>query len=543
MYSNIIRICTVAVIAAVMTAMSGCGHSEAWREMDKAESVIFEHPDSALAILDTLDTGGLKGKKEAARYALLKSMAIDKNLIDTTTFAILQPAIDYYKKHGSPDDRMRTCYYQGRIYMNQGDAVQAMHCFLKACDLKEEVRDSLTLAHAYVALGSLNNNKYKLPDYIENNVKAADLYDALGERTFALHCYTNAAQGYVYLNERQHADSILALCPEPTPGNQLENQYMFSTRLTYVLILGTPDELRDFLERNKYRPMTKGDSIDVAHAYSKLGMNDEALRIMSRIRTTDTTAYTSVKAEIHEKLGQYKEAYKELKDYVTASENEEAGYWMIDALYVDERHKVEVEKLEEANKRKTIIYGAAACLLVLLAVIAALYYRMRLSRSRHELAEARTQLELEGLRQESESLKGLLEDEKNLSQSVRALFNSRLEILNGLLASKITKNKNFAKSYNELVKTIQDDKEKFLRSLRNEFAITYPEFMNELKEHNLTDDEINMMCLFGLGLKGKDIGNYLETASHYNMSSSIRAKLGLEAHDTNLNVYVRTHLR
>lgn len=568
MYNNIIRIITIAVMAAAMTAMSGCGHSETWKEMDKAENVIFEHPDSALAILDDLDTDRLKGKKEAARYALLKSMALDKNYIFTTDFDVLKPAIDYYPKHGTPDEKMRTFYYQGCIFMDRGDAIPAMRCFLKACDLKDGVLDSLTLAHAYVALGFLNNNKYKLPDYIENNVKAANLYNELAEKTFALHCYTNAAKGYIYLDERQHADSILSICPEPAADNQLENQYMFTTRLAYVLEFGTPDEIRDFLERNKDKHMTKGDSIDFAQGYSRLGMNDEALGIISRIRTTDTTAYTSVKAEIHKKLGQYKEAYHELKDYITASENEEAGYWMTDALYIDERHKVEVEKLEEANKRKTIVYGAIACLLVLLAVIAALYYRMRLSKSRHELAEAKMQLEMDGLKQEAESLKGLLEDEKSLSQSTRALFNSRLEALNGLLeaeknrsncaramsdsrmeifhgllASKITKNKDFAKSYNELVKTIQNDKEKFLKSLRNEFAITYPIFMNELKEHNLTDDEINMMCLFGLGLKGKDIGNYLETSSHYNTSSSIRGKLGLEAHDTNLNVYVRTHLR
>ena len=53
-------------------------------------------PDSALAVLEGIPASKVKGKEISARYALLKSMALDKNCIDTTTFDILQPAIDYY---------------------------------------------------------------------------------------------------------------------------------------------------------------------------------------------------------------------------------------------------------------------------------------------------------------------------------------------------------------------------------------------------------------------------------------------------------------
>lgn len=53
-------------------------------------------PDSALAVLEGIPASKVKGKEISARYALLKSIALDKNCIDTTTFDILQPAIDYY---------------------------------------------------------------------------------------------------------------------------------------------------------------------------------------------------------------------------------------------------------------------------------------------------------------------------------------------------------------------------------------------------------------------------------------------------------------
>ena len=101
---------------AVLTTGSCDRHGTAWNEMDKAESLMDSKPDSALVVLENIPASSVKGKEAAARYALLKSIALDKNCIDTTTFDVLQPAIDYYIKNGSPNEQLRTYYYQGRIY-------------------------------------------------------------------------------------------------------------------------------------------------------------------------------------------------------------------------------------------------------------------------------------------------------------------------------------------------------------------------------------------------------------------------------------------
>ena len=73
-------------------------HASTSEQMDIAEKLMNTKPDSALTILNSIHASGFKGK-DAARYALLKSMALDKNCIDTTTFDILEPAIDYYIKN------------------------------------------------------------------------------------------------------------------------------------------------------------------------------------------------------------------------------------------------------------------------------------------------------------------------------------------------------------------------------------------------------------------------------------------------------------
>ena len=86
-----------------------------------------------MTILQGMDKDELSGMEEKAKYALLLSMAMDKNYVDKTDFEVLQPAIDYYQSHGTATDKLRTYYYQGRIYQNQQKHDElAMQCFVKA---------------------------------------------------------------------------------------------------------------------------------------------------------------------------------------------------------------------------------------------------------------------------------------------------------------------------------------------------------------------------------------------------------------------------
>lgn len=116
--------CLLSIVPFLLFAMSiNCcdRHSETWKSMDLAESLMECCPDSALKLLQEVDTLRLRSEEEKARYALLRSIAFDKNYIDTTTFDVLQPAIDYYLGNGTPNERLRTYYYQGCIYNNMKD--------------------------------------------------------------------------------------------------------------------------------------------------------------------------------------------------------------------------------------------------------------------------------------------------------------------------------------------------------------------------------------------------------------------------------------
>lgn len=54
------------------------------RVLDTAETIMDQHPDSALSILNRIDPSELVSDKSRALYSLLITQALDKNYIDST---------------------------------------------------------------------------------------------------------------------------------------------------------------------------------------------------------------------------------------------------------------------------------------------------------------------------------------------------------------------------------------------------------------------------------------------------------------------------
>lgn len=94
----------------------GCGYNHRTSEaMDIAERIMESSADSALAILYGIDESELDYHGGEAHYALLKSMALDKNYIDITDDSLIAVAHKYYDKHGDTYHRMLSKYYYARV--------------------------------------------------------------------------------------------------------------------------------------------------------------------------------------------------------------------------------------------------------------------------------------------------------------------------------------------------------------------------------------------------------------------------------------------
>lgn len=122
---------TIAVVA-IIVFVSSCASKEAKRIMDTADAVMWTRPDSALAVLESIDTLSLKAKAQRARYSLLYTMALDRNHRDIPDLRIIKPAASYYERHGSNDDRMKMYFYLGVAQYDTGDPESAIASYLRA---------------------------------------------------------------------------------------------------------------------------------------------------------------------------------------------------------------------------------------------------------------------------------------------------------------------------------------------------------------------------------------------------------------------------
>lgn len=537
----------------VLTIGSCDRHGTAWNEMDKAENLMDTKPDSALVVLENIPASSVKGKEAAARYALLKSIALDKNCIDTTTFDVLQPAIDYYIKNGKPDEKLRTYYYQGRIYQNQGDDDSAIQSFMNACDLRKQVTDSLLLSHTLVAQGTLYLKQYKINDFVHYNMEAAKLYKTIGKDILAIKSYTNALDGYVMQNNKPAADSLMSICVPMVKKNPEGEAFLFPSLLSYTVNFCSSDEIKEVLTEYQNMELTTDETMIFAEGYSKIGEYDKAMTLISNINpaenTWDSLKYASIKIDILERQGKYKQAFTLYRDYSASLEHYQKELLSHDLLFSDKKHQLEMKNLIEIQDRDRIIGGTLCGIFALVILVGWLYYRGYRSKTKRILAEKENKnlrleqenlrLEIDQLEDERDNLKELKKEQSELSKPIKDVIKNRLDLLNGLLAKEITNNDRYAEPYNKWIDTVRNDKKKFMDSTRLAFAASHPKFIEHLEQHGLSADEINYLCLYAIGLRGKEVGEYIQTKRHYIVSHEIRKKLGIDEHETNIGPYIR----
>ena len=85
-------------ILLLLLAFTACGDKSSLTDvLNRAETLMNEHPDSSLTLLRTLTLDDFQQESNRARYALLHSQALDKNYIDVTGDSLISVAVEYYK--------------------------------------------------------------------------------------------------------------------------------------------------------------------------------------------------------------------------------------------------------------------------------------------------------------------------------------------------------------------------------------------------------------------------------------------------------------
>ena len=521
-------------------------HSDNWKKICDIENYIESRPDSALTVLEAIGVETLSSDEERAKYALYMSMALDKNYIDKTDFEVLQPAIDYYVDHGSATDKLRTFYYQGRIYCNKGNAEDAMECLIKSINLGIHSNDLRTKARNYTAQGTLYYLYYNWEKIIECSLYACDFYKELGDVDNYVTMLCRVSEGYRLIGNHDLASQYLLEC------ENLLDRINDRSRAEYysAFLLHNADNLADDNMAyiiDEYLNIVTSDEIDwltVANAYLRIGDVALAKNAINKIqlKSEKNARYYAVLTQIHKAESSYKEALNTYEKYNHITDSLDFIVLEQDTQFIEERHQLEMATIKEQEKKKQIIAVFATIVSILILVAIWITSRLRLSKMEKIVAEKETErykLLYAQMEDERDNLNALLKQNEELDPKAMNAVARRLELLNKFFTAYITDNSDIDRKASKEMEELLEDKEKFMDSNRLAYAGSHPKFIKYLEDKGLTEWEINYCCLYALGLKGKEVGAYIKMRSHYNNSSEVREKLGISEHDTNLGIYIR----
>ena len=131
---------------------------------------------------------------------------------DFTTDSLAKELVDYFDRHGTPNERMRAHYILGRTYADMGEAPRAVDAYLDAASQADTTAadcDFRTLSCIYAQMGAVYHRQLLLTNEIEVRQKSSYYAMLAGDTLGALSSVKFSASAYMLLGEEKIAEEIL----------------------------------------------------------------------------------------------------------------------------------------------------------------------------------------------------------------------------------------------------------------------------------------------------------------------------------------------
>ena len=179
------------------------------KTMDAAEYCMTDSPDSALALLETINGGEISLESNSARYALLYSQALDKNYIDLTDDSLINVAVDYYYHRRNVRYKFLSLYYSGRIYTNACDYTKAIITYSDAETLIEKLSDDYLAGLLYTQLGDIYLNVFDYDKSLSAYQKAYEYYHKAGKSEHEYYCVLDIGMEYMNMYDFENGQKYI----------------------------------------------------------------------------------------------------------------------------------------------------------------------------------------------------------------------------------------------------------------------------------------------------------------------------------------------
>lgn len=257
------------------------------RVLDRADSIMEVAPDSALSILIGIDTASLAAGEERARYALLMSMALDKNYIDTEDDSLINIACQYYLNGPICREMILASFYSSRIGYNSGRYGDAIRDALRSVDIAGNLADTLWIARSNELVADIYNRTYAYDKSLAHRAKASEMYKHIGKKLNELYAKGDMTMEISAMKDHGTAtaliDSLMHVAYDEFPSDTVLQACLISASLRVYTYAGEYDRAIDSWERRisyaETLPLTPSDYIDGAYIQLHFDNVNEAKRL------------------------------------------------------------------------------------------------------------------------------------------------------------------------------------------------------------------------------------------------------------------------
>lgn len=367
------------ILLILFLFITSCTESGVKNRLEEIEECVDSDPQSALAALRELDMDNVKSEKVKAHYSLLHSMALDKCYIDTTETAVVMDAVNYYSRHGNPDQRLQALYYLGRIHVNAGRYAESIIVLTRALEDSNASSDAKYKGMVYIAMADAFNYNYNVVEEERCVDKALEFFHAYGDSSQIWAASCRKAISCMNLMEYAQADSLFqwllsvsGLRPSLRSKCLVKYAYLLSLtdnadyNRTYNLFQDAIARQAVFSDKDAaayaYLLWCIGDTVDSEKIFSDLEQRNPSV----------TGVIDYWKTKISEKQGHYRDAYNYLKGTVDYNA-EGVNKALQQSLSIAQRDYfsavAEQRKTESKNSRTITVLVAATSISILLLLL------------------------------------------------------------------------------------------------------------------------------------------------------------------------------
>ncbi len=519
------------------------------RLIDQAESIMEQHPDSAYQLLSKADsTIAHQSRETRMRHLMLTTEAENKLYLPLPSDTLFQQVVDYYDKHGTPNQQLKAHYLLGCIYRDRGETPMTLLCYNDAVEKADTLSNDCDFNTLYKVYGQMADiyEAQVMPDeelealrhYSNFAKKAGKIYDFIRGIEFMSSAYYVLGDTAMVLSVEEKAHTLYKNynMPKAAASAYTTSMYVYIAKGNYTKVR----QLMQIFEKESGLFDKEGNIVeDRAHYYHckglyymGVGQLDSAEYQFKRLIPYGYTfdAYSGLLAVNQQKKDApavlaYNKLYKASFDTLVTNIHAQATRQAL-GMYDYSRHqRIAAQEAKKSEERQSIIYSLILGFMLIAAIIFQLYtkakakkqYEIRLLKQRlANISErfTRTKEELEMMETDLTLLKEQKEEEltalQQQLQEIQDNYGQHLDSYEGLVQSQFIVN--LLKKLETKTTKPQPLTNKEWSLLINEFRCYMPRLYSYMTDSQLLGErEFHATILTRLGIKTDDIALLLDT--------------------------------